>query len=180
MRRSAALSLALLALLPLVAAGCARAPTATVGDDAQTLVLEDFFRGRTTGTGTFESRIAGVERSFRIDTLGTWDGRTLTLQEDFVYDDGERQRLTWRFTKVAPGRYEGTREDVIGTADVRQDGPVVRLSYEADIAGADGGTTRLRFADVIYLEGPRVARNRAVVSRFGLPVGTVDVTFRRR
>lgn len=173
-------ALAALGLLAMGLAACARPPAAPVPDELPPLVLEDFFRGTTVGTGSFESRIAGVERGFTVTTRGRWDGRTLTLREDFVFDDGERDTKTWRFTKVGPGRYEGTREDVVGTADVRQDGGAVRLSYVADLAGADGGTTRVRFEDVIVRSGPEAALNRAVVSRFGFPVASVEVVFERR
>ena len=177
-------SLAALLALGLLAAGlsaCARPPEASAPAGAPPLVLEDFFRGTTVGTGRFESRIGGVDRSFTVTTRGRWDGRTLTLREDFVFDDGERDTVTWRFRKVGEGRFEGTREDVIGTADVRAENGTIRMSYDAVIGGnGTQGGTRVRFEDVLYRTGPREVVNRAVVSRFGFPVGTVEVTFRRR
>jgi hypothetical protein len=174
----------LLTLAGLAAAGVAvgiaarrraREPVVEAAADQPPLVLEEFFVGETEGRGRFESRLAGVDRPFRVVTHGTWDGRTLTLEESFAFDDGERDRRTWRFTKLGPGRYEGTREDVVGKAAVWQAGPALRLSYVADL-----GAARLRFRDAIVHAGGDRALNRAVVSLFGVPVGTVEVTFERR
>lgn len=159
----------------LAARGRARAPHVDVAPDRLPLALEEFFVGETEGHGRFESRLARVDRRFRVSTRGAWDGRTLTLEESFAFEDGERDRRTWRFTKTGPGRYEGTREDVVGKAAVWREGPALRMSYVADL-----GAARVRFRDVIVGEGGDRALNRAVVSLLGLPVGTVEVLFERR
>lgn len=171
-------TLAFLAATPLALTACAR-PTIDRTLGPRPLVLEDFFRGRLVGEGRFVSRLGRPTRGLTVDMVGTWDGRVLTLVEDFVYSDGERERLTWRFEKVGQGRYAGTREDVVGTADVRQDGNVLTLSYEADVRSG-GGRQRVRFEDVIYLRADGTALNIAVVSAFGLPVGDVELVIRRR
>ena len=160
----------------LALAGCAGPPQVTPGID-QKLVLEEFFRGKTVGRGGFVSAIAGVDRKLTVKTAGRYDGKTLTLVEDFFYDDGERDRKTWRFTRLSPGRYSGTREDVIGTADIRQVGGTVQLTYSADVKGKDGSKTRVQFADTIALIDAASARNKATVSKFGFPIGTVDIVF---
>jgi Protein of unknown function (DUF3833) len=161
-------------------AGCAGPPDIKAASGAPAFTLEGFFTGRTVGTGAFTSQIAGVNRELTVITRGRWDGRTLTLREDFFFKDGEKDVKTWRFTRVGPGRYEGTREDVIGKADVRQVGNTVQLTYTADVRAKDGGVTRLDFADTIApLDGRRVL-NEAVVSKFGVPIGKVSLIFSRR
>lgn len=161
------------------AAACAGPPTLPVPAGAPSITLEGFFAGRTVGKGAFTSGIAGVNRPLTVVTRGRWDGRTLTLREDFAFADGEKDVKTWRFTKVAPGVYEGTREDVIGKADIRQVGNVIQLRYTADVRARDGSVTRLDFADTIApLDGKRVL-NEAVVSKFGVPIGKVSLVFVR-
>jgi hypothetical protein len=143
-------------------------------------IIEEFFAGRTIGKGCFSVPLAGIKRELTVYTRGRWNGRTLTLVEDFDYADGERDRKTWRFTKVSPGRYEGTREDVIGKADVRQVGRVLALSYEADVRGKDGSLTRVGFADTIgYKAYGGGVYNIATVTRFGIPIGDVNLIFKR-
>jgi hypothetical protein len=171
--------IAAFAVLALLGA-CAGPPSIPVPAGAPPVILERFFLGRTVGDGAFTAPIAGVNRPLRVVTNGRWDGRTLTLREDFFFADGERDVKTWRFTRVGPGRYEGTREDVIGKADVRQVGDSVQLTYTADVRGRDGSVTRLDFADTIAPIDGRSVLNKAVVSRFGVPIGEVTLTFRRR
>lgn len=145
------------------------------------LVLEDFFRGTLTADGTFTNTRDGTTRGLKVKMKGTWDGSTLTLVEDFVYSDGERDRKTWRFTRTGEGRYVGTREDVIGTADVVQDGNDVRLSYTARVTTKDGSSYRIRFADVLRLKDKRTVINTADLKAFFIvPVGTVDLTIRKQ
>jgi hypothetical protein len=161
-------------------AACAGPPMLPVPAGAPSVSLEGFFTGRTIGKGSFTSQIAGVNRGLTVVTRGRWDGRTLTLREDFFFDDGEKDVKTWRFTKIAPGRFEGTREDVIGKADIRQVGSTVQLTYTADVRAKDGSVTRLDFADTIApIDGRRVL-NEAVVSKFGVPIGRVSLVFERR
>ncbi len=90
----------------------------TAEASARDFRLEDYFRGKTTAEGQFTA-INGVRRAFHVDLHGRWNGKVLTLVEDFTYADGERDRKTWRFRKTGPGLYRGTREDVIGETEVR-------------------------------------------------------------
>ncbi|WP_018700940.1 DUF3833 family protein [Amorphus coralli] len=170
----------LVVLAGALAAGCMTTPEATVPPMVEPLELETFFAGRTAGEGRFESGIAGVERTFTVATRGTWDGRTLTLREDFVFDDGERDTKTWRFTRQRDGSFKGTREDVVGVADIWQDGKTVRLAYDAEVVGKGGTTRVLTFEDVLVPQSSTSVLNKAVVSKYGVPVGTVTVVFRKR
>lgn len=144
---------------------------------AEPFNLETYFRGRTQAQGRFESWIAGVKRDMTVTLNGRWDGRTLTLVEDFVFDDGTRDRKTWRFEKLAEGRYAGRREDVVGTAEVEAKDGRILMRYEADLVGKDGSKTRVHFDDVLEPLGGGRVRNTARVTKFGLPVATVDLTF---
>jgi Protein of unknown function (DUF3833) len=170
---------ALTALLATALAGCAGPPALVPPVGAPAFTLEGFFTGRTVGKGAFTSAIAGVNRPMTVVTTGRWNGRTLTLREDFMFADGEKDVKTWRFTRLSPGVYEGEREDVIGKAVVRQVGNTVQLTYTADVRSKDGSVTRLDFADTIAPIDRRSVINKAVVSKFGVPVGEVLLTFTR-
>ncbi|QCK85218.1 DUF3833 domain-containing protein [Phreatobacter aquaticus] len=145
---------------------------------SQPLVLERVFRGRLRAEGRFTSRLGGATRTLVALMNGRWDGRVLTLAEDFTYSDGERDRVTWRFTKLGEGRYAGTREDVIGTADVRNDGAALKLSYDA-LVKTGFGRLRVHFEDVIVARPDGSLYNTAVVTFFGIPVGDVELVIRR-
>ncbi|NRG19432.1 DUF3833 family protein [Rhizobiales bacterium] len=144
------------------------------------LKLEEFFRGKTVGKGVFESRIAGVKREFTVITTGTWNPKTFTLRlrEDFRYADGERDTKVWFFQKVAEDRYIGQRSDVFSPTNVRTVGNDLKFSYAAEVETRDG-TIALRFNDTLTRVEPGVVRNTARVVKYGLTIGTVDLTFRK-
>lgn len=162
-----------LALIALVGA-CASPPDAPVAASAPPLVLEEFFPGRTVGQGVFTNSWTGSQRRFDVVIEGTWDGRTLTLVEDFAYADGEKDRKTWRLDRTAPGTYTGMREDVVGQARAWTEGKVVRLEYAVSL----GGWT-VDFSDVLALNPDGSLINKAVVGKWGLRVGRVELELRR-
>ena len=170
--RRAAIALGLAAPL----AACAAAPADPAGPLAP-LTLEQAFVGRSVGAGVFRD-ITGTERRFTARLNGTLRGDRLTVVEDFVYDDGQQDRLTWVFDRAGPGRWTGRREDTVGEAVVVEDGRTIRLTYTADFRSLSG-VTRLGFADVIYARPDGLIVNDAVVTRLGIPVGRVRFEIRR-
>jgi len=165
------------ALAALALAGCASRPPIPV-ETTGSFVIEEDLVGRSTARGEFRA-ITGARRGFSAELFGEWDGRVFTLIEDFVYDDGERDRKTWRLTRTAPGRYVGTREDVVGQAIGFQDGPAFRLEYEVRLPSKNGPGRKVRFRDVLVETGEGVVLNRAHVSWLGIGVARVDLTMRR-
>lgn len=152
-------------------AGCARVPEAPPGA-RDPITLERAFEGRAVGSGVFRVSLTGAERRFTAHLDGRLDGDRLTVVEDFVYDDGEEDRLTWVFDRTGPDRWVGAREDTVGTAEVIETGTEIRLSYIADFRSGDD-VTRLGFEDVIYFGADGKIINDAIVTRWGLPIGRV-------
>lgn len=170
-------------LLPATATGLAAmaAATPTRSDSrapARPLLLEDFFVGRLTAKGRFRSRIARVDRGFTVKAHGRIEDDVLVLVEDFFFDDGETDRKTWRFQKVGPGRYEATREDMVGVADVQERDGRIHMTYVIDL-GAEGNKTRVRFRDVLYYGADGKVINTARVSKFGIPIAGIHVLFEK-
>lgn len=172
--------------LALTLGACATMPAARPPADGETLrasprdvVMERDFAGRTYARGVFTNGLTGSKRPFSVTLDGRWNGKVLTLREAFVYDDGERDVKTWQLTRTGPGTYTGTREDVVGEAVVYTQGDIVRLGYDIDLP-TSSGAVRLRFEDVIERRGDGTIVNRAIVSKFGLPIGDVDLVFGRR
>ncbi|WP_181708463.1 DUF3833 family protein [Chthonobacter rhizosphaerae] len=155
-------------------------PRAAAAADGPPLVLEDFFTGRTRGEGLFESDLAGVRRPFTVDTVGTFDGRTLILTEYIAYADGQKETAVWRFDKTGPATYDGQRSRVAGVVPVRAEGGVVRMGYVAEVTGTDGKPLKLRFEDTLRLIDETTLLNTAAVRFLGLTVGKVEVTFLKR
>ena len=155
----------------LAIAACARVPAAP-DLPLEPITLDQAFSGKSVGAGLFRVDLTGAERRFTARLDGRLVGDRLTVVEDFFYDDGEQNRLTWVFDRAGPGRWTGRREDTVGVADVIETGDTIRLSYVADFRSGDD-VTRLGFEDVIYFGPEGRVINDAVVTRFGVPVGRV-------
>ncbi len=161
--------------------GCATVPSAPP-KIAAPLTLVEAFAGKSTGKGEFKVWLTGDQRRFTAKLNGTVTGpmgaRRLTVVEDFIYDDGDENTLTWVFDEQGAGRWTGRREDTVGTALVIEEDGVIRLSYTADFV-SPGAVTRLGFSDVIYDAGGGLIINDAIVTRWGLPVAKVQFIIQR-
>ena len=157
-----------------VLGACAVPPASPANENSPRLVLESFFDGTASGHGVFTNSWTGSQRSFTVVIQGTWDGRVLTLVEDFAYADGEKDRKTWRLQAAGPGRYTGTREDVVGLARAWTEGSAVRLEYAVSL----GGWT-VDFSDVLALRHSSRLVNKATVAKWGVKIGHVELWLQR-
>lgn len=166
-----------LVLLPLLGACQTMKIDDFEGTEPQ-LVLEDYFAGKTRGWGIFEDRFGNLRREFKVDIHGEWDGRMLTMTEDFVYADGEIDRRVWRIEKLSDSRYRGSADDVLGTAEGTAKGKALTWSYDI-VLNVGGSDLKVRFTDWLFLQDDDVMINRATVSKFGIEIGTVTLFFRK-
>lgn len=175
--RIAAAATALMAIA--VLAGCASAPKLNTVNEAEPFVPEKFFIGTTYAQGEFVNIIDGTTRGVKAVIRGRFDGASLTLMEDFTYSDGEKERKTWTLTKSGEGVYLGTREDVVGIAKGRLEGPVFRLTYMANVK-TKTSSYDLSFDDVLGYQPDGTVLNRAVVSKLGVKIGDITLKISRR
>lgn len=164
---------------PKAAASKVGAPKA-VASKLATTSLEEAFRGQAVGVGRFKSLLAGVDRGFVVTTSGRRSGAHFILDQHFRFDNGSLDRRTWRFRQTGPNSYVGTRQDVVGEAQVRVEDDRIRMSYDLITRGKDGGKLRLHFEDTIRRTGRDTITNNGVISTLGMKVGSVDVTFKRQ
>ncbi|MEM1378729.1 MAG: DUF3833 family protein [Pseudomonadota bacterium] len=149
----------------------------TLGASARDLRLEEFFLGHTTAVGKFTT-ITGFERGFKLNLFGRFNGKTLTLREDFIYDDGERERKTWRFTITGKNTYSGIREDMLAPTTVTVDGDTATFNYRLNLEPEGRNIVRLYDTMVLSADGKSLL-NTAKVFKGPLRVGSVRVDFER-
>ena len=114
---------------------------------------------------------------------GSIEGNVLTLEEDFLYDDGEQQRRVWVITNLGKDkngitRYQGKADDVVGTAEGLVAGNALNWRYTLALP-VDDSVYHIQFDDWIYQQDEFVALNRARLSKFGIEVGSVTLAFLR-
>lgn len=168
------------AALALVAlSGCSPMSPNHFGDSPNPLILEDYFTGHTKAWGLFEDRFGTVRRQFVVDIDGTWSNQTLTLDEHFIYSDGERQQRIWTIHKISPGHYQGTAGDVVGVAEGVSAGNALNWAYHLNLKVGDT-TTEVAFDDWMFLEPGETILNHAHVSKWGVEIGSVILAFRKQ
>ena len=145
---------------------------------APKLVLEAYFEGQTRAWGIFEDRFGNLRREFVVDIDGTVDGDTLTLDERFTFADVETDRRVWTIRRIDDETYDGTADDIVGTARGAVAGNTLNWTYDVDLA-MGGRSIRVRFDDWLFLQPDGVLINRARVSKFGLEIGQVILFFQR-
>ena len=99
--------------------------------------------------------------------------------EDFLYSDGSRQKRIWRLKRLADGRFSGRADDVIGEAQGEQSGNALRWHYTLALP-VDGRVIEVQFDDWMYLIDARVMLNKAQMSKFGIHLGEVTLSFTKR
>ncbi|MDG1376835.1 MAG: DUF3833 domain-containing protein [Yoonia sp.] len=147
------------------------------------LNLEEFFDGDLVAYGQFQDVFGTVRRAFVVNIQGDWDGETLRLQEDFVYEDGAQEQRVWTLTKTGDDTWTGTAAGVIGTATGIERDNRFNWQYEIDlpIPSADGSveTMRVTFDDWMWLLSDDRLFNRAYVKRYGVDIGDVSISFEK-
>lgn len=174
MKRLLALSLPLL----MQVAGCS-AEIADYRQQQPTLDIFQYFQGETQAWGMIQDRSGKQLRRFHVDINGDVVGDTLTLNERFVYDDGEKQQRVWHIRKVSADRYEGTAGDIEGVAKGQAAGNAFNWHYSMNVK-ASGRTWLLNLDDWMYMQDANHLFNKTEMKKFGLTVGTVTLFFSRK
>ena len=161
--------------------GCSSMKVEDYKGQTPKLDLFDYFAGKTKAYGQFQDRSGMVMRRFEVDIVGSINeqGNTLTLEEDFIYNDGEKQRRVWVINRTAEGQYVGKAADVIGEAKGLVAGNALNWSYTLDLPYKDS-TIHVQFDDWMYLHSDDVMLNRAEVKKFGFRVGEVTLFFSKK
>jgi Protein of unknown function (DUF3833) len=134
---------------------------------------EQFFVGRTEGSGTVQMVLSGSHK-VRDVSRGRLDRSGALVLDQMVYEEGKpARRRSWRLVRTGPNRVAGTISDAVGpvTGDIR--GNVLHLKYQAREASA-------QVEQWITLHpGGRSASNRMVFKKFGFKAATLNSTIRK-
>ena len=156
--------------------GCSNMKPEDFAEREPRLKIEEYFAGKTKAWGIFEDRFGTLRRQFVVDIDGSWDGDSLTLVEDFVYDNDDTERRIWQIEKTGEHTYAGTADGVIGTARGESYGNALHWRYTFALKIGDG-TWNVDFDDWMFLQGDGILINRARVSKFGIELGQVTIAF---
>lgn len=170
---------AALALIPILAACTGKPALDEASLGGPKLDLEEYFEGRVIAHGQFQDLFGTVSRRFVVDMNGEWDGKTLTLTEDFTYSDGYEEQRIWTLTKTGEDTWTGTADGVIGEALGTEKDDTFNWKYRIDLPLPDG-SVKVSFDDWMWRLDDKRVMNRAYMKKFGLDVGEVIIFFEKQ
>ena len=172
-------STAAIAATAALLAGCSSTPVTDYARETPVLEMRDYFNGTLDAYGIFTDRSGKVVKRFTVVMNCTWTGDQGVLDEAFSYTDGTTQRRIWRLQRQTDGRFTGTADDVVGTAQGQQSGNAFHWNYTLALP-VDGRVIDVQFDDWMYLMNDRVVLNRAAMSKWGFHLGDVTLSFFKR
>jgi hypothetical protein len=162
---------------------CAGPQVQQYANEKPALELSDYFSGTIDAYGIFTDRSGEVKKRFTVLIKSDWkvvDGKKVgTLDESFDYSDGTKQKRIWTLIEQSPGKYIGRADDVVGEAQGDLAGNALNWTYTLALP-VDGTIYHVKFNDWMYLVSPKVMLNKAKMSKFGIELGEVTLSFYKR
>lgn len=160
----------------LVLASCSAPKPTDYAQERPLLELDRYFNGRVKAHGIFQKRGGEVVRRFTVIINSQWKDNQGVLDEVFTYSDGSTDRRVWHLTKHADGRYTGRADDVVGEAHGQTAGNAFRWNYTLRLP-VDDKEYDVQMDDWMFLVDDHVMLNRATMSKFGVRVGELTLSF---
>ena len=163
----------------LALSACAGPQISDYAAETPVLDLRKYFTGTVDAWGIFTDRSGRVVKRFTVVIDCQWQGDEGVLDEAFTYSDGTLQRRVWRLKALPNGRYEGRADDVVGMATGQTKGNAFQWQYTLALP-VDGTVWQVQFDDWMYLMNDRVMLNKATMSKWGVRLGEVTLSFYKR
>lgn len=164
----------------LVLSSCSGPKVDLYAQEQPVLHLSDYFNGKIKAYGIFTDRSGKVVKRFTVDMVCNWNMvngvSTGTLDESFSYSDGTTQKRIWTIQEITPGEFEGRAADVDGVAIGSAKGNALNWRYTL-LLPVNGSQYHVQFNDWMYLIDKKVMLNKAQMSKFGIYLGEVTLSF---
>lgn len=141
--------------------------------------LFEYFEGESMAWGMVQDYTNKQTRRFEVVIVGSVKENTLTLVENFVFDDGEKSQRIWTIERLGDGRYQGSADDIIGVATGREVGNALQWQYDFELKMEDS-TVVVSFDDWLYRQDEKHVFNLTKIKKFGIEVGKITLFFQKQ
>jgi len=158
-------------------AGCSSMSIEDFNGNTPEFIPQDYFNGKMKAYGIVKDRSGKIIRSFTGDLVGSWDANGVgTLDEHFLYDDGETQERIWTLKPTSDGKkFIGTAGDIVADAPMIANGNTVMIDYTMRVPYGDS-TIDIDVRDWLHLQDDGVIINHSKMKKFGFEVGQLIIT----
>jgi hypothetical protein len=145
-------------------------------DKRPEFIPQEYFNGKMTAYGLVKDRSGQIIRTFKGLLIGSWDEKGIgTLDEKFVYDDGEELKRVWTLKPTGEKSFDATAHDIVGTAKMKSLGNTVMIDYVMRVPYNDS-TIDISVRDWLHLQEDGVIINHSKMKKFGFTVGELVIT----
>jgi hypothetical protein len=138
-----------------------------------------FWTGHTHSWGVIENRAGAPTEIVQTDCQGNAEGpNALHMRQTLTESDGTITHRDWHLRRTAPGHFEATANDMVGTAH----GDAAGRAFHWDWVWAAGGSNPLKHVTMhqwMYLMPDGTMMNRTVVTKLGVTLAQVSEQFSR-
>ncbi|MDX4035875.1 DUF3833 domain-containing protein [Aliarcobacter skirrowii] len=169
-------NLLLIFITTILLTGCASMKIEDFNNTKPEFVPQDYFNGKLRAYGIVKDRSGKIIRSFKGEMIGSWDKNGVgTLDEFFVYDDGEEMKRVWTLKPVENKKFTATADDIVGESPMIANGNTVMIDYIMRTP-YKSSTIDLSVQDWLHLQDEKVIINHSKMKKFGFVVGELVIT----
>ena len=147
-------------------------------DNTPVFSMTEFFTGELCAKGLVRNRDASVYRKFIAEIKARSSHEEVILDEQFVFDDGEKQERVWIFKKQGSG-WSGSAGDVVGNAVGKTSGDTLHLTYQLKIT-SDGDEVIVDMDDWLHLVDENTLMGSTNITKWGFDVGQIDIFIQKQ
>jgi hypothetical protein len=168
----------LIASVLLALSACSSTKISDYANNTPRLNPQEFFNGDLTAQGVLKDRSGKVTRYFTATIKASWQNNVGTLDEKFVFNDGEIQYRTWTLTPTQAATFTATAGDVIGTGQGKFAGNAINLRYVLAVKYKNS-TINLKVDDWMWRVDETTVLNESTLSKFGFKVGSIQLVMKK-
>jgi len=166
----------LLSAIFLIFTGCSKMQIEDFTNKGPEFIPQEYFNGKLTAYGMVKDRSGKIIKTFKGDLVGSWDKNGVgTLDEKFIYDNGEKQTRVWTLTPTGDKTFIGTAGDIVGNAQMIANGNTVMIDYTMRVPYNDS-TLDINVKDWLHLQEDGVIINHSKMKKFGFTIGELVIT----
>jgi hypothetical protein len=160
----------------LILTGCSKMQIEDFTQKTPEFIPQEYFNGSMTAYGLVKDRSGKIIRTFKGELIGSWDKNGIgTLDEKFVYDDGEKLTRVWTLQPTGNKTFDATAGDIVGTAKMVAKGNTVMIDYVMRVP-YNNSTIDISVKDWLHLQEDGVIINHSKMKKFGFTVGELVIT----
>lgn len=163
-------------LISILFIGCSSMKIEDFNNTKPEFIPQEYFNGNLKAYGIVKDRSGKITRSFKGTMVGSWDKNGIgTLDEYFVYDDGEEMKRVWTLKPTENKKFIATANDIIGESPMVANGNTVMIDYIMRVP-YKSSTIDLSVQDWLHLQDEKVIINHSKMKKFGFVVGELVIT----